>query len=961
MRNKFKWIIGLLSLTIIFSTLFIYTTKPYEVTGVQGEIVNIKQDPEVYEKNNKTLFTKYFSKTNNPLALVDSKGNIKPNCTWYVWGRVKEATGIELPGYIDQWVTKSVTGGYSKTATYHSIIIWLDSSGHYGYHVAFVDKFDPETGLMTYSECNYGPSTTKYKYNSKTMTQAEYEAYSKKYNGTAAANIRYIPLEPVGKWNSTKTQYTYSGILQKDKWVSISGYWYYFDKNGNKVTSSWISEYGDVLEGPEPGARYVQSNGQALEDTWKSNYYLNSEGFVAADEFITISGLTYYFDPDGKLLSEGWHTISGSVYYIDSNGSYAINRLVEDKVLGSNGKLVKGKFTKIGSYTYYSNATDGTIYKDGWYTISSKQYYFNTKGQRQENKWIDDYYVGDSGARVSSDWVTDDNGTYYVGSDGHKLLGLQTIDSKVYYFNEDGTRHGGFKNVENSSGTTDRYYFNKTTGQAVNGWQTISNKKYYFVKYKATKGPKTIDSKTYVFDTNGVMQTGVTSYDGIYYYCQSNGVCYKNGWKTINSKKYYFKDSQMYVGLNTIDGKEYYFGKTNGQMKTGLLAVLNDEGTRDKYYFTKDGYAINGWKTVSDKRYYFRNHKGVTGLQKIGSYLYYFDDAAVRQVGWKNVTNDEGIVERYYFNKTDGKALNGWQTISSVKYYFKDYKVLKGLQFVDSKLYYFGKSTGKLMYKWQDITNDDGTVDRYYFKSTDGVAYNGFKKISTDYYYFVDYKLQKGIQTVNGKTYFFNLDDGKRITGFVNYDSNTYYFDPETKLMVTGLAKIDKKFYYFDENGAMSFGWRTVDGNNYYFDADGTAHTGYMTMDGNTYYFKKATGQQAIGWYTIGGIKHYFDETGVMQTGYTIVHDDILECDVPYFFNEAGELQKGWIHDTDTYFANNEGVILTGWQSIVDEEGNANWYYFNETGVMQTGWQTIEGEHYFFGENGVYDSTATFE
>ena len=64
-----------------------------------------------------------------------------------------------------------------------------------------------------------------------------------------------------------------------------------------------------------------------------------------------------------------------------------------------------------------------------------------------------------------------------------------------------------------------------------------------------------------------------------------------------------------------------------------------------------------------------------------------------------------------------------------------------------------------------------------------------------------------------------------------------YYFS-ETGNLKKGLQVIDGKTYYFETKGEwMAFGFKTVNGKTYYFGDDGAAVTGTVSIDGVTYNF----------------------------------------------------------------------------------------------------------------------------
>ncbi len=66
--------------------------------------------------------------------------------------------------------------------------------------------------------------------------------------------------------------------------------------------------------------------------------------------------------------------------------------------------------------------------------------------------------------------------------------------------------------------------------------------------------------------------------------------------------------------------------------------------------------------------------------------------------------------------------------------------------------------------------------------------------------------------------------------------------------------------------------------------------------------------------------------------------------------------QHGWnVDDTGWWYLNDDETIFTsGWQTI-----DGNTYYFDENGYMATGWKQIDGEYYLFGVDGIEQPDAT--
>ena len=142
---------------------------------------------------------------------------------------------------------------------------------------------------------------------------------------------------------------------------------------------------------------------------------------------------------------------------------------------------------------------------------------------------------------------------------------------------------------------------------------------------------------------------------------------------------------------------------------------------------------------------------------------------------------------------------------------------------------------------------------------------NGFitSKSGAVYYYKNNKKLS-GWQVIDGKTYYFDKSQKKKmVTGWQTILFKTYYFKSNGQ-MVTGKKKIGKYTYYFHKKGYMLTGFQTIKGNVYYFNSKGRMLTGFRTIKKKQYYFHD-TGIMQTGFCTINNITYYFDpSTGAM-------------------------------------------------------------------------------------------------
>jgi len=115
-----------------------------------------------------------------------------------------------------------------------------------------------------------------------------------------------------------------------------------------------------------------------------------------------------------------------------------------------------------------------------------------------------------------------------------------------------------------------------------------------------------------------------------------------------------------------------------------------------------------------------------------------------------------------------------------------------------------------------------------------------------------------------------NEETGEYYTGWVTIGGYKYCFDSDG-VAYTGFKKINSSYYYFNASkmGRMVTGWATINGNKYYFGTDGKMRAGKMLkINGETYYFKK-NGQMATGKVKINGTTYDFGTDGKLVTSST--------------------------------------------------------------------------------------------
>ncbi|WP_421017463.1 hypothetical protein [Furfurilactobacillus cerevisiae] len=173
---------------------------------------------------------------------------------------------------------------------------------------------------------------------------------------------------------------------------------------------------------------------------------------------------------------------------------------------------------------------------------------------------------------------------------------------------------------------------------------------------------------------------------------------------------------------------------------------------------------------------------------------------------------------RTYYANQSGQLSTGWQTTNNNSYYFDPttYTADIGMNKIDNKGYYFDKS---------------GRMQTGLFTGQDGQIYYATK----------DGQLQTGWQSLNGNTYYFDPQSYFAYAGTkeLSLDIKRYYFDNSGKLLGWFITQ-GGELYDYNKDGTRQTGWQTINGDTYYFDLNRFyAYVGNYTLpiDGTKYYF----------------------------------------------------------------------------------------------------------------------------
>ncbi len=625
------------------------------------------------------------------------------------------------------------------------------------------------------------------------------ERYYDKDSGALATNQYIIAYNPYRHRN--ERYYVNDQGIRLTGPQTIDGKQVYFDTyEGSQVFDNFADDgyfYGQDGNRVDLGAnRYVQ-----IRDNW---YYVGNDGKILTGEHI-IDGAHVYFEYGGKQVK----------------GNFDYKNQFHDK---DSGNLVTNRFVTVNDKTYFIGGDSKAI--KGATVIDNTEYFFDEKtGAQVKGDFAsnDKYYDGITGALVINSYVQVDKDWYYVGNDGKRLKGSQTINNVPVYFDPyDGKQAKGvFGN--------DGYFYDKDSGAKIdlgtNRYVFINENWYYLNEEgKILKGDQTIDGVQVHFDPNYGNQIKGEFTD-------SNGHAVKANSYT-SPVKFYDKDSGALV-------KNQYFNH-NGKW----------------YYADAEGNILKGDQTIDGVHVYF-DYNGVQAKDTVLDGYYYDKDTGAR----KELPRDQFIKigDDLYYLSSNGRT--GEINIDGKDYYIARYgRVLRGSFNVYQEPPYYDDETGEAVKKTGFVKSDG----RWYYLEEDGKKAKGLKEIDGKLYYFSNnpmnkYETHEQVRGQLARPYFY--------ISFPNRaeDNPTYYFDAETGAAVTNqFVYADGHWYYFGKDGKALLFDQVVNGQHLYFDYEGKQVKGdFVTDYKGTRYYDENSGELVTNQTrTINGVTYHFDENG---------------------------------------------------------------------------------------------------
>ncbi|MDB0074635.1 N-acetylmuramoyl-L-alanine amidase [Streptococcus gwangjuensis] len=229
-------------------------------------------------------------------------------------------------------------------------------------------------------------------------------------------------------------------------WKKIQGKWYYFNKDGNR-----------------------------LSNTTFDGYVFNKDGVMAENGWNFINGKWYFASSSGKISQNKWEKIADSWYYFAKDGIMLSNTTFDSYLLTKSGAMAENKWVLIDKYWYFANSS-GKISQNKWEKINGIWYYFDKTGIMSSNQWQGNYYLKSSGAMADNEWIFDKNyNSWFFLKRGGMYASKEWIGA--YYL-----KAGGY--MAKNEWIFDKYYnswyYLKENGQYVTNIYKISGKDHIF-------------------------------------------------------------------------------------------------------------------------------------------------------------------------------------------------------------------------------------------------------------------------------------------------------------------------------------------------------------------------------------------------------------------------------------------------------------------------------------------------
>lgn len=330
-------------------------------------------------------------------------------------------------------------------------------------------------------------------------------------------SMQWVSVENEDFWNeddAPENLYYYYGRDGKaltSRWASIGGQWYYFNEDGIMQTGS-ITVDGFNYYLSEDGSRKTgwvlladENDDSEYLESW---YYFDNSGKRIENEVDKKINGEYYTFVDGRMQT-GWYKLPASETPAADNTTEATPSEAAPAVPVQTEVTVAG-------YQYYDE--DGKR-ADGWRTIEG------VEGISEEAELYRFYfkkgkpYHADKGLEL----FTIDSKKYAFNTKGEMQTGKKVVnvdnDSVAnFYFDEEGVMKTGKQAIyDEDLGETQNWYFHTEGSKKGQGYHGIKDNVLYVygLRQEADKdlrfAPVTLDDKQYLVNASGTVQKAGSS------------------------------------------------------------------------------------------------------------------------------------------------------------------------------------------------------------------------------------------------------------------------------------------------------------------------------------------------------------------------------------------------------------------------------------------------------------------
>ena len=359
-------------------------------------------------------------------------------------------------------------------------------------------------------------------------------------------------------------------------WVEEDGTWRYIKDDGNYAVSEW-------REGADHKDRWLDSDGYMAEDQWVADgdgtYYVDNKGIKTCNEWAELDppewedsdgeSCWYFFNKAGQRVEDSIEKNEGKYYYLGEDGRLQYGWLLEDMYYADDtGAFVTGWNQLLDPEKALEKAESkrNTPESEFGDEENTHWYYFNAQGKKQSPEDYDGEY------------------------------GERKIQGKRYVLDENGAAQFGWVNLSENSGfglsITDFKYY-KQDGSVMTGWYSTEPPEEIASDYK-------YDVNWFYFEKDGTPRAA------------ESDEFYKSDLKKINGRTYLFMEDgtpavgmkKVYTSQNSDNAEAYFFGdRSQSCVQKGKQKVMESDGEVVEYYF-KDSTGV-GYTGVHDNTLYY--------------------------------------------------------------------------------------------------------------------------------------------------------------------------------------------------------------------------------------------------------------------------------------------------------------------------------------------------------------------